>query len=106
MNQKDIFFRNNFHRNVSSNDVERMFVRKFHRVHNVRYIEKRIYINYSKPYDITEYYDNIAKIEHDINENKCSQYFTIKLSQTRGYPDYIICDGEVFDIPVIIPLDI
>jgi hypothetical protein len=105
MNYRDIFFKNNFHRNISSNDIENMFVKKFHRIHDIRYIDKRIYVKYSRPYDVVEYYKHLGKIESVINANESSMYFRIKLLQTRGYPDYIICDGEVFDLPLIIDLD-
>lgn len=97
-----------YNRHLRPADIKAILIRKFHRVHDVKLVpvnnSLHLKVSYQKPMNPQEYEMEIVKITSKINQLQSSEFFITTVLNNKEYPDFIINDGEVIDIPILIDL--
>lgn len=77
-------------------------------VHGVRLIPLQntlhLEVSYRRPVDPLQYEHEVSILTKKINEFNCSDFFTCTILNYPTYPDFLVIDGDVIDIPVYINL--
>lgn len=97
-----------YNRQLRPTDVKAILYTKFNMIHDVKLVSiKRslhLEVLYRRPIDPIRYEEEINKITRTVNEQQCSEFFTHTILQHPQYPDFLVIDGDVIDIPVLIDL--
>lgn len=106
MNNERMFLPSN--KRLSHVDVQKIFIKRFYRPHKMSLLNKHsslhVRVSYAKPETIKDYDSVFVDLSKIINENDAADLFINVMKSSIEYPNFLLLNCEIIDIPVIINL--